>query len=287
MDSKTVPFFDSMICSSCQKPVEGEVIRAEEKIYHPEHFVCFRCQAPLLSSNYYTFENSLYCSNCVVGSEISSSKKNIFLCATCKQPINGNMVTVQGKSYHPEHFFCVVCEKILASGEKYYSHLDQPYCVKHYFFNVVCQCACGCGQTTKDSQVLYGAGRTWIPEHFTCFTCQKQFKEKEKFYQVTSETKPSTTSTSPPSSFQTTRSDAFSEKSLLLNFCSEKHFFQHFSNEQTLPRPYVVKKRVLSLTNTVSEKKEEKVPSLQNRLQSSSSEQPSGNPPTNHPRTLR
>ena len=51
----------SNVCFSCRMPIMGVPVSANGKVFHPEHFVCYKCNTPMHRSKYYPFENRVYC----------------------------------------------------------------------------------------------------------------------------------------------------------------------------------------------------------------------------------
>ena len=77
---------------------------------------------------------------------VSTVKKGI--CAACNKPIVGQVVTALGKTWHPEHFACVVCELPLGS-RNFFERDGKPYCEKDYHELYAPRCAY-CNQPILD-----------------------------------------------------------------------------------------------------------------------------------------
>ncbi|XP_046841243.1 paxillin-like isoform X3 [Xenia sp. Carnegie-2017] len=101
---------------------------------------------------------------------VSTVKKGI--CAACNKPIVGQVVTALGKTWHPEHFACVVCELPLGS-RNFFERDGKPYCEKDYHELYAPRCAY-CNQPILDSCVT-ALDKTWHQECFFCHQCGKQF----------------------------------------------------------------------------------------------------------------
>ena len=41
------------VCGACRRPVEGRVVRALDKSWHIEHFVCHYCEKPFMNDTYF------------------------------------------------------------------------------------------------------------------------------------------------------------------------------------------------------------------------------------------
>jgi len=53
------------------------------------------------------------------------------LCSRCNKPIVGRCISASGKKYHPDHFTCVKCNKLLATGninDEYKDINGHPFC---------------------------------------------------------------------------------------------------------------------------------------------------------------
>merc|ERR1711916_8327 len=111
----------STVCATCNQVIEGEVINAMDKAFHPDHFTCEICKSDLTSA-FFPGKNGLpLCEKHYYESEGR-------LCNECERPIIvGKCVKFAGKSYHLEHFNCKLCKKHLGDGN-YKNHEDKPYC---------------------------------------------------------------------------------------------------------------------------------------------------------------
>lgn len=52
------------ICAGCNKPLQGRVIAALGKKWHPEHFTCAFCMSALASNSYHETAGKAYCKTC-------------------------------------------------------------------------------------------------------------------------------------------------------------------------------------------------------------------------------
>jgi len=55
-----------LICPECDRPIIGKCVRARDKRYHPQHFVCSHCKQKLANNAYYLHDNKLFCKSCSV-----------------------------------------------------------------------------------------------------------------------------------------------------------------------------------------------------------------------------
>ncbi|ELR12423.1 LIM domain containing protein [Acanthamoeba castellanii str. Neff] len=54
-----------LICPECDRPIIGKCVRAKEKRYHPQHFVCSHCKTKLTNS-YFFHDNKVFCKKCSI-----------------------------------------------------------------------------------------------------------------------------------------------------------------------------------------------------------------------------
>jgi len=94
------------------------------------------------------------------------------ICAKCGKPITGQITTALGKSFHPEHFTCNTCQKILGTST-FYDVGGMPQC-EQCFKSLSCP-RCGyCDQPILDRYIT-ALGKKWHPEHFICAQCLQPF----------------------------------------------------------------------------------------------------------------
>uniref|UniRef100_A0A673IPN0 Actin binding LIM protein 1b n=1 Tax=Sinocyclocheilus rhinocerous TaxID=307959 RepID=A0A673IPN0_9TELE len=128
-------------CNGCGDFVEGEVVTALGKTYHPTCFVCTVCKRPFPAGDRVTFngKDSL-CQSCV--QQTSQTPKDISAssnCAGCGRNIkNGQALLALDSQWHLGCFKCKACGKVL-SGE-YISKDGSPYCEKDYQIHFGVQC---------------------------------------------------------------------------------------------------------------------------------------------------
>ncbi|XP_063818612.1 actin-binding LIM protein 1 isoform X4 [Pseudophryne corroboree] len=169
-------------CSGCAEFVEGEVVTALGKTYHPNCFVCTVCKHPFPPGDRVTFNGrDCLCQSCAVQpmspgpKELSSSSS----CAGCGRDIkNGQALLALDKQWHLGCFKCKACAKVL-TGE-YISKDGSPYCEKDYqvLFGVKCE-ACHEFITGK---VLEAGDKHYHPSCARCSRCHQMFTEGEEMY---------------------------------------------------------------------------------------------------------
>ncbi|XP_058841355.1 actin-binding LIM protein 1-like isoform X7 [Acipenser ruthenus] len=168
-------------CNGCGDFVEGEVVTALGKTYHPTCFVCTICKHPFPAGDRVTFNGKdCLCQRCV--QPMSPSPKDISSssnCAGCGRDIkNGQALLALERQWHLGCFKCKACGKVL-TGE-YISKDDAPYCEKDFqiHFGVKCE-ACHQFITGK---VLEAGDKHYHPSCARCSRCNQMFTEGEEMY---------------------------------------------------------------------------------------------------------
>ncbi|XP_029788495.1 actin-binding LIM protein 1 isoform X19 [Suricata suricatta] len=168
-------------CHGCGEFVEGEVVTALGKTYHPNCFACTICKRPFPPGDRVTFNGrDCLCQLCAQPMSPSpkeaSSSSN---CAGCRRDIkNGQALLALEKQWHLGCFKCKSCGKVL-TGE-YISKDGAPYCEKDYqgLFGVKCE-ACHQFITGK---VLEAGDKHYHPSCARCSRCNQMFTEGEEMY---------------------------------------------------------------------------------------------------------
>ncbi|XP_069610473.1 actin-binding LIM protein 1 isoform X8 [Ranitomeya imitator] len=169
-------------CSGCGEFVEGEVVTALGKTYHPACFACTACKRPFPPGDRVTFNGrDCLCQACAAqpmspgAKELSAASS----CSGCGRDIkNGQALLALDKQWHLGCFKCKSCGKVL-TGE-YISKDGSPYCEKDYqvLFGVKCE-ACHEFITGK---VLEAGDKHYHPSCARCSRCHKMFTEGEEMY---------------------------------------------------------------------------------------------------------
>nr|XP_035931601.1 actin-binding LIM protein 1 isoform X6 [Halichoerus grypus] len=168
-------------CHGCGEFVEGEVVTALGKTYHPNCFACTICKRPFPPGDRVTF-NGRDCLCQLCAQPMSSSPKEAACssnCAGCGRDIkNGQALLALDKQWHLGCFKCKSCGKVL-TGE-YISKDGAPYCEKDYqgLFGVKCE-ACHQFITGK---VLEAGDKHYHPSCARCSRCNQMFTEGEEMY---------------------------------------------------------------------------------------------------------
>uniref|UniRef100_A0A452T4F8 Actin binding LIM protein 1 n=1 Tax=Ursus maritimus TaxID=29073 RepID=A0A452T4F8_URSMA len=168
-------------CHGCGEFVEGEVVTALGKTYHPNCFACTICKRPFPPGDRVTF-NGRDCLCQLCAQPMSSGPKEASCssnCAGCGRDIkNGQALLALDKQWHLGCFKCKSCGKVL-TGE-YISKDGAPYCEKDYqgLFGVKCE-ACHQFITGK---VLEAGDKHYHPSCARCSRCNQMFTEGEEMY---------------------------------------------------------------------------------------------------------
>uniref|UniRef100_A0A3Q0R7Q6 Actin binding LIM protein 1a n=1 Tax=Amphilophus citrinellus TaxID=61819 RepID=A0A3Q0R7Q6_AMPCI len=172
-------------CNGCGDFVEGEVVTALGKTYHPACFVCTICKRPFPAGDRVTFNGKdclcQYCPLSNTQTDLTYRKELTFTqyCAGCGRDIkNGQALLALDKQWHLGCFKCKACSKVL-TGE-YISKDGAPYCEKDYqtHFGVQCE-ACHQFITGK---VLEAGDKHYHPSCARCSRCNQMFTEGEEMY---------------------------------------------------------------------------------------------------------
>ncbi|XP_069835831.1 actin-binding LIM protein 1 isoform X9 [Dendropsophus ebraccatus] len=169
-------------CSGCGEFVEGEVVTALGKTYHPACFACTVCKRPFPPGDRVTFNGrDCLCQECAA-QPMSPGSKELCApssCSGCGRDIkNGQALLALDKQWHLGCFKCKSCGKVL-TGE-YISKDGSPYCEKDYqvLFGVKCE-ACHQFITGK---VLEAGDKHYHPSCARCSRCHQMFTEGEEMY---------------------------------------------------------------------------------------------------------
>eukprot|EP01116_Phalansterium_solitarium_P005464 TRINITY_DN1711_c0_g1_i2.p1 TRINITY_DN1711_c0_g1~~TRINITY_DN1711_c0_g1_i2.p1 ORF type:complete len:404 (-),score=53.02 TRINITY_DN1711_c0_g1_i2:166-1377(-) len=160
-------------CHHCDKPIVGQFIMAIDKTWHPDHFVCYKCNKAFVDGVFFEKDGRPYC---------DADYKDLFArkCTGCGQAISGQVTTANGQDWHPEHFVCYHCHNPFPGGV-FFQRDGHNYCAVDYGALFAPKCA-GCQESITGS-VLTALGRQWHPEHFACTQCQKPLGGGAAFFE--------------------------------------------------------------------------------------------------------
>lgn len=118
---------DAPVCGGCKQPIENRHIEALGKTWHPEHFVCSKCEKPFHGKKHFEINGLAYC-------EADYYDILGHRCHICDQVIKANQViSALNKYYCPDHFCCYLCGgQLLADKTKFYDVDFNPCCKRCY-----------------------------------------------------------------------------------------------------------------------------------------------------------
>ncbi|XP_061922197.1 actin-binding LIM protein 2 [Entelurus aequoreus] len=169
-------------CFSCQDFIEGEVVSALGKTYHPHCFVCASCKQPFPAGDRVTFNGKeCICQNCTQPLPVHSPApiQAVHNCCGCgKEFTNEQSLVALDKHWHLGCFKCKVCNKVL--NAEYISKDGIPYCEMDYhaMFGIQCE-SCKKYITGK---VLEAGEKHYHPSCARCARCEQMFAEGEEMY---------------------------------------------------------------------------------------------------------
>ncbi|XP_053495277.1 actin-binding LIM protein 2 isoform X1 [Ictalurus furcatus] len=169
-------------CFSCEQFIEGEVVSALGKTYHPRCFVCAVCKQPFPAGDRVTFNGKeCICQKCTQPPPANSSApaQAVHNCCGCgKEFKNEQSLVALDKHWHLGCFKCRVCNKVL--NAEYISKDGIPYCEMDYhaMFGIQCE-SCKKYITGK---VLEAGDKQYHPACARCVRCEQMFGEGEEMY---------------------------------------------------------------------------------------------------------
>ncbi|TNM93389.1 hypothetical protein fugu_001565 [Takifugu bimaculatus] len=169
-------------CFSCQDFIEGEVVSALGKTYHPRCFVCSSCKQPFPAGDRVTFNGKeCVCQKCTQPLPANSPApiQAVHNCCGCgKEFKNEQSLVALDKHWHLGCFKCRVCNKVL--NAEYISKDGVPYCESDYhaMFGIQCE-SC---QKYITGKVLEAGEKHYHPTCARCARCEQMFAEGEEMY---------------------------------------------------------------------------------------------------------
>ncbi|XP_055500762.1 actin-binding LIM protein 2-like isoform X2 [Leucoraja erinacea] len=170
-------------CFSCSEFIEGEVVSALGKTYHPNCFVCAVCRQPFPPGDRVTFNGKeCICQKC--SQFPATNSKHVpaqapINCEGCGLEIkNGQSLVALDKQWHLGCFKCLTCGKALSA--EYICKDGNPYCEADYHsqFGIKCE------RCTKfiTGRVLEAGEKHYHPDCARCVRCEEMFAEGEEMY---------------------------------------------------------------------------------------------------------
>ncbi|KAI9205477.1 uncharacterized protein BJ171DRAFT_61645 [Polychytrium aggregatum] len=169
-------------CRVCREAIQGPYLSAAGKSFHPGCFVCFQCLEPFPDGQYYEAGDSVYC-------EFDYGMLHGSRCGRCGEIIRGKITTALDMKWHPEHFTCEGCSKLLA-GSGFLKYKGKPYCkpchqkAKEKDIQLQGEICERCKKHISKGDMIVLKGQKFHSHHFSCCQCKKQlevgkFKEHE------------------------------------------------------------------------------------------------------------
>ncbi|XP_064007709.1 actin-binding LIM protein 2 isoform X11 [Pogoniulus pusillus] len=170
-------------CFSCDQFIEGEVVSALGKTYHPDCFVCAVCRLPFPAGDRVTFNGKeCICQKCSLppaSSTASFPLQNLRNCGGCGSEIkNGQSLVALDKHWHLGCFKCNICGKLL--NAEYISKDGIPYCETDYHAKFGIRCD-NCEKYIT-GRVLEAGEKHYHPTCARCVRCSQMFAEGEEMY---------------------------------------------------------------------------------------------------------
>ncbi|KAB5555846.1 hypothetical protein PHYPO_G00038850 [Pangasianodon hypophthalmus] len=169
-------------CFSCEQFIEGEVVSALGKTYHPRCFVCAICKQPFPAGDRVTFNGKeCICQKCTqpLPANSSAPAQAVHNCCGCgKEFKNEQSLVALDKHWHLGCFKCKVCNKVL--NAEYISKDGIPYCEMDYhaMFGIQCE---NCKKYIT-GKVLEAGDKQYHPTCARCVRCEQMFGEGEEMY---------------------------------------------------------------------------------------------------------
>ncbi|XP_069833474.1 actin-binding LIM protein 2 isoform X3 [Dendropsophus ebraccatus] len=170
-------------CFSCDEFIEGEVVSALGKTYHPCCFVCAICRNPFPPGDRVTFNGkSCVCEKCTVSPTVGNSNfsiQSLRNCGGCGLEIkNGQSLVALEKHWHLDCFKCKTCGVHLKA--EYISKDGIPYCEMDYhaMFGIKCDHC----EKFITGRVLEAGEKHYHPTCARCVRCNQMFAEGEEMY---------------------------------------------------------------------------------------------------------
>ncbi|XP_021115994.1 actin-binding LIM protein 2 isoform X12 [Heterocephalus glaber] len=170
-------------CCSCEQLIEGEVVSALGKTYHPACFVCAVCRLPFPPGDRVTFNGKeCVCQKCSLPTPAGSGAhvpQGLRSCGGCGLEIkNGQALVALDKHWHVGCFKCETCGKQL--NAEYISKDGLPYCEADYHAKFGIRCS-SCEKFIT-GHVLEAGDKHYHPSCALCVRCGQMFAEGEEMY---------------------------------------------------------------------------------------------------------
>lgn len=190
-------------CAKCQRHITvGRFIKAMNKSWHPNCFLCDQCSIPLCdvgfvkqlavatnNSNSNTDNNNnrnhlkerALCHGC--NTQLKTATKRKPVCHKCKAFIEDNegpALMYEEETYHAYHFNCHSCGIELKPDAVRQVNSDL-YCRRCHDNTLEVPICGGCRRPIEAERCVTALGKRWHVEHFACAECERPFNGKRHF----------------------------------------------------------------------------------------------------------
>ncbi|XP_070557776.1 paxillin homolog 1-like [Ptychodera flava] len=157
------------VCFNCNQDAYGMVITALGHKWHAECFTCSQCGEDVSGQVFYRGKDDRpIC-------EKDYKKANAPLCAGCKRPVIGDVVTALNSKWHMNCFVCAGCNRPFKQ-KQIYMNGGKPYCQEDFEKLFLggrrrperCH---GCKERIV-TQWVDAVGYAWHPQCFVCKDCK-------------------------------------------------------------------------------------------------------------------
>ncbi|CAH2299738.1 actin-binding LIM 2 isoform X8 [Pelobates cultripes] len=165
------PSGNAILCSNCESPCKGEVLRVQNKYFHIKCFTCKVCGCDLAQGGFFVRQGDYICT-------LDYQRLYGTRCFSCDEFIEGEVVSALGKTYHPRCFVCAVCRNPFPPGDRVTFNGKECICQKctvsptvgnsNFCIQALRNCG-GCGLEIKNGQSLVALEKHW---HLGCFKCK-------------------------------------------------------------------------------------------------------------------
>uniref|UniRef100_A0A3B3UP64 LIM zinc-binding domain-containing protein n=1 Tax=Poecilia latipinna TaxID=48699 RepID=A0A3B3UP64_9TELE len=159
-------------CFRCGALCKGEALRVQSSYFHLKCFTCKVCGCDLALSGFFMRNGDCLC-------PVDFQRFHGTPCTNCGEFVEGEVVTVLGKSYHPACFVCTLCKQPFPAGDFVTFRGKECLCQRctepaspsnHIRHPNNCS---GCGRDIKNGQALLALGAQWHLGCFKCKTCRR------------------------------------------------------------------------------------------------------------------
>uniref|UniRef100_H3CE31 Actin binding LIM protein family member 2 n=1 Tax=Tetraodon nigroviridis TaxID=99883 RepID=H3CE31_TETNG len=157
-------------CHHCRKPCRGEALRVQNKHFHITCFVCKVCGCQLAQGGFFVRQGDYICT-------LDYQDRYGTRCFSCRDFIEGEVVSALGHTYHPRCFVCSSCRQPFPAGDRVTFNGKECVCQRCSQppvasgpapIQAVHSC-CGCGKEFLQEPSLVALDKHW---HLGCFRCR-------------------------------------------------------------------------------------------------------------------